>query len=75
MAGPVLGEATKIALLRKRVALTHGVPALIVDNLKVINFAFSFVPGTIGVYEGGTEVILKSLGPWCRRRHCARDRT
>jgi putative ABC transport system permease protein len=31
--GPLLGEATKIALLRKRVPLTYGVPALIVDNL------------------------------------------
>src|SRR5437868_12714254 len=32
-AGPLLGEATKIALLRKRVPLVHGVPALVVDNL------------------------------------------
>lgn len=31
--GPLLGEATKIALLRKRVPLTYGVPALVVDNL------------------------------------------
>jgi len=31
--GPLLGEATKVALLRKRVPLTYGVPALIVDNL------------------------------------------
>jgi len=31
--GPVLGEATKVALLRKRVPLTYGVPALVVDNL------------------------------------------
>ncbi len=29
---------------------------------KVINFAFSFVPGGIGVYEGGNGLILKSLG-------------
>ena len=38
--------------------------AYIIESLtKVINFAFSFVPGTIGVYEGGTEVILqKGLG-------------
>jgi putative ABC transport system permease protein len=36
----------------------------IIESLtKVINFAFAFVPGTIGVYEGGTEVILqKGLG-------------
>ena len=38
--------------------------AYIIESLtKVINFVFSFVPGTIGVYEGGTEVILqKGLG-------------
>jgi putative ABC transport system permease protein len=32
-AGPLLGETTKVALLRKRVPLVHGVPALVVDNL------------------------------------------
>src|SRR2546421_3918975 len=32
-AGTLLGEATKVALLRKRVPLVHGVPALVVDNL------------------------------------------
>ena len=32
-AGPLLGEPIKIALLRKRVPLVHGVPALVVDNL------------------------------------------
>ena len=31
-AGPLLGEATKVALLRKRVPLVHGVPALVVDK-------------------------------------------
>jgi putative ABC transport system permease protein len=37
--------------------------AFVIESLtKVINFAFGFVPGTIGVYEGGTEIILKSLG-------------
>ena len=38
--------------------------AYIIESLtKVINFVFAFVPGTIGVYEGGTEVILqKDLG-------------
>jgi putative ABC transport system permease protein len=41
----------------------HFGAAYIIESLtKVINFAFAFVPGTIGVYEGGTEVILKSLG-------------
>lgn len=32
-AGPLLGEATKVALLRRRVPLAHGVPALVVDNI------------------------------------------
>ncbi len=37
--------------------------AYIIESLtKVINVAFAFVPGTIGVYEGGTEVILQTLG-------------
>ena len=37
--------------------------AYIIESLtKVINFAFAFVPGTIGVYEGGTEIILQALG-------------
>ncbi len=37
--------------------------ALIIESLtKVINMAFSFVPGTIGVYEGGNGVILNFLG-------------
>ena len=34
--GPLLGEATKVALLRKRVPLTYGVPALVVDNFSTI---------------------------------------
>ncbi|HEY0003650.1 MAG TPA: ABC transporter permease, partial [Pyrinomonadaceae bacterium] len=35
----------------------------IIESLtKVINFVFGFVPGTIGVYESGTVVILKTLG-------------
>ena len=37
--------------------------AYIIESLtKVINVIFSFVPGTIGVYEGGNSVILLSLG-------------
>lgn len=37
--------------------------AYITESLtKVINVAFSFVPGTIGVYEGGNGVILEMLG-------------
>ena len=41
----------------------HVTQAYIIESLtKVINFVFGFVPGTIGVYEGGTEVILQALG-------------
>jgi len=43
--------------------IPHVGAAYIIESLtKVINFAFAFVPATIGVYEGGTEIILKSLG-------------
>lgn len=39
------------------------VHAYIIESLtKVINAAFSFVPGTVGVYEGGQGIILKALG-------------
>src|SRR5205085_7180539 len=37
-------------------------PFVIESLTKVINFAFGFVPGTIGVYESGNVVILKRLG-------------
>lgn len=37
--------------------------AFIIESLtKVINAAFSFIPGTIGVYEGGNGLILTTLG-------------
>src|SRR5262249_3234427 len=37
--------------------------AYIIESLtKVINFAFGFVPGTIGVYETGIGIILRTLG-------------
>lgn len=37
--------------------------AFIIESLtKVINVAFGFVPGTIGVYEGGNAFILVTLG-------------
>jgi hypothetical protein len=37
--------------------------AYIIESLtKVINFAFAFVPGTIGVYEAGNGIILRTLG-------------
>ncbi|MGH9915552.1 MAG: ABC transporter permease, partial [Pyrinomonadaceae bacterium] len=35
----------------------------IIESLtKVINLIFGFVPATIGVYEGGSELILQTLG-------------
>jgi putative ABC transport system permease protein len=43
--------------------LPNVAQAYIIESLtKVINFVFAFVPGTIGVYEGGTEVVLQTLG-------------
>lgn len=37
--------------------------AFIIESMtKVINLVFGFVPGTIGVYEGGNGVILHLLG-------------
>ena len=44
--GPLLGEATKVALLRKRIPLTYGVPALVVDNLLYnLSVVFFVLPG------------------------------
>jgi putative ABC transport system permease protein len=43
--------------------LPNVAQAYIIESLtKVINFVFAFVPGTIGVYETGTEVVLQTLG-------------
>ena len=37
--------------------------SFIIESLtKVINAVFGFIPGAIGVYEGGNGVILKTLG-------------
>ena len=72
----VLSRALKMLGFQPQVA-----QAYIIESLtKVINFAFAFVPGTIGVYEGGTEVILqKGLGfspqPDSRLPSCARRRS
>ncbi|MBA3322902.1 MAG: flippase-like domain-containing protein, partial [Pyrinomonadaceae bacterium] len=38
------------------------VPYVIESLTKVVNFIFGFVPATIGVYEGSTEIILRTLG-------------
>jgi putative ABC transport system permease protein len=46
--GPVLGEATKAALLRKRVPLAAGVQALVVDNLLYnLSVAFFIASGAL----------------------------
>jgi cytochrome b561 len=58
--GPLLGEATKVALLRKRVPLTYGVPALVVDNLlynlSVVFFILSGAVVMLLSYPLPTEV-------------------
>src|SRR5437868_4662077 len=51
-AGPLLGEATKVALLRKRVPLVHGVPALVVDNL-LYNLSVALV-----IFGGATLMLF-----------------
>lgn len=39
------------------------IKSYIIESLnKIINFAFSFVPGTVGVYEGGNALFLRILG-------------
>jgi membrane protein YdbS with pleckstrin-like domain len=41
----------------------HVSTAFIIESLtKVINASFSFIPGTIGAYEGGNGIILRTLG-------------
>jgi putative ABC transport system permease protein len=63
--GPLLGEATKVALLRKRVPLTYGVPALVVDNLiynlSVVFFVFSGACVMLASYPLPTPVYLVLL--------------
>lgn len=60
--GPLLGEATKVALLRKRVPLTYGVPALVVDNLiynlSVVFFVLSGACVMLAIYPLPTPVYL-----------------
>jgi putative ABC transport system permease protein len=64
--GPLLGEATKVALLRKRVPLTYGVPALVVDNLlynlSVVFFVLSGACVMLAIYPLPTPVYLILLG-------------
>jgi putative ABC transport system permease protein len=63
--GPLLGEATKVALLRKRIPLTYGVPALVVDNLlynlSVVFFVLSGACVMLARYPLPTPVYLVLL--------------
>jgi putative ABC transport system permease protein len=59
----VSGAVEVYVTLRMLGYVPHVGQAYIIESLtKVINFIFAFVPGTIGVYEGGTGVILRTLG-------------
>ena len=64
--GPLLGEATKVALLRKRVPLTYGVPALVVDNLlynlSVVFFILTGAVVMLVTYPLPREVNMVLLG-------------
>ncbi|HKY30559.1 MAG TPA: lysylphosphatidylglycerol synthase domain-containing protein [Pyrinomonadaceae bacterium] len=59
-----VASVVEVYVTLRMLGLSPGVAqAYIIESLtKVINFAFAFVPGTIGVYEGGTEIILQALG-------------
>lgn len=59
-----MSSVFEVYLTLRMLGLRPGVEApYIIESLtKVINFVFGFVPATIGVYEGGTEVILRTLG-------------
>lgn len=57
-------SVTEVFLALKLLRLDSTVAAaFIIEGMtKIINVVFSFVPGTIGVYEVGNLVILESLG-------------
>jgi uncharacterized membrane protein YbhN (UPF0104 family) len=54
----------EVYLVLKFLGYDANVPtAFIIESLtKIINAVFGFIPGTVGVYEGGNGVILKVLG-------------
>jgi putative ABC transport system permease protein len=63
----MLAHATtvfEVYVTLRMLGLSPGVSVpYIIDSLtKVINLVFSFVPATIGVYEGGTGFILHTMG-------------
>jgi uncharacterized membrane protein YbhN (UPF0104 family) len=57
-------SVTEVYMVLKFLGFESAVStAFIIESLnKVINATFSFVPGTIGVYEGGNGLILRTLG-------------
>ena len=57
-------SVTEVFLALRLLGNEATVPnAFIIESLtKVINAVFSFIPGTVGVYEGGNGLILKTLG-------------
>lgn len=57
-------SVTEVYVTLRMLGFHPGIEAsLVIESLtKVINFVFGFVPATIGVYEGGTGVILYTLG-------------
>lgn len=57
-------SVTEVYVTLRMLGFNPGIEAsLVIESLtKVINFVFGFVPATIGVYEGGTGVILYTLG-------------
>ena len=82
--GPLLGEATKVALLRKRVPLAYGVSALVVDNILynlsvalfilsgavVMLLAYNLPPVVQGVLYSiaGAAFVLLAIAAWAARR-------
>lgn len=57
-------SVVEVYVALRLLGLRPGVSApFVIESLtKVINFVFGFVPATIGVYETGTELILRTLG-------------
>lgn len=57
-------SVVEIMFVLKMFGLPTGVTiAFVIESLtKVINFSFGFIPGNLGVYEGGASVIFHTLG-------------
>jgi uncharacterized protein (TIRG00374 family) len=63
--GPLLGEATKAALLKKRVPLSHGAAAVVVDNILYDISVILVILGGVGVmlytYGSGDKAMRYAL--------------